>query len=88
MFSTVSYKYDGDKRKRESRTIIDYHKVLVLDKGQVVEYGAPTALLDGTAPGCAGAFRRMCEETGEFEELVALAAAAERARRFPLVDVA
>jgi ABC-type multidrug transport system fused ATPase/permease subunit len=48
------------------RSIIDYDKVVVLEKGKVVEFGCPLQLLeDGTN----GIFRSMCEETGEFEEL-------------------
>jgi ABC-type multidrug transport system fused ATPase/permease subunit len=50
------------------RTIADYDKVLVLDHGQVVEYGAPNALLQDES----GWFRSMCEETGEISELMEL----------------
>lgn len=53
------------------RTVIDYDKILVLDKGRVVEFGAPSDLINTKQ----GAFRAMCEETGEFEELVQLASA-------------
>ena len=52
------------------RTIIDYDKVLVLDKGRVIEYGSPLALIERSP---IGVFKSMCEETGEFEELVELA---------------
>ncbi|KAJ1764986.1 hypothetical protein LPJ74_006517 [Coemansia sp. RSA 1843] len=50
------------------RTIIDYDRVLVLDKGKVIEFDTPKNLLrkkDGT-------FRRMCEKTGEYEYLETL----------------
>ncbi|KAJ3322266.1 hypothetical protein HDV06_003159, partial [Boothiomyces sp. JEL0866] len=49
------------------RTVIDYDKVLVLDKGQVLEYGSPLELIHNSKT---GVFRSMCEETGEFEELL------------------
>ncbi|KAL2917396.1 Transporter of the ATP-binding cassette (ABC) [Polyrhizophydium stewartii] len=59
------------------RTIIDYDKVLVLDKGSVLEFGSPLDLIEKSP---VAAFRRMCEETGEFEELVAMARDAAVAR--------
>jgi ABC-type multidrug transport system fused ATPase/permease subunit len=52
------------------RTIIDYDKVLVLDKGQVSEFGTPLDLIENSS---VGMFRSMCEETGEFEELLEIA---------------
>lgn len=52
------------------RTVIDYDKILVLDKGRVLEYGSPLELIENSK---LGAFRGMCEETGEYEELVELA---------------
>ncbi|KAJ2025899.1 hypothetical protein IWW57_003219, partial [Coemansia sp. S610] len=56
------------------RTIIDYDRVLVLDKGKVVEFDTPWNLLqlDG------GIFRSMCKKSGEYEHL---AAAAQRKSR-------
>jgi ABC-type multidrug transport system fused ATPase/permease subunit len=48
------------------RTVIDYDKILVLDKGRVMEYGQPIDLIENSR---IGMFRSMCEETGEFEEL-------------------
>lgn len=47
------------------QTIVDYDKVLVLDKGRVVEYGHPYELLkkDGSI------FKGMCETSGDFEAL-------------------
>jgi ABC-type multidrug transport system fused ATPase/permease subunit len=52
------------------RTIIDYDKVLVLEKGRVIEYGSPLDLIQRSP---VGVFKSMCEETGEFEELIELA---------------
>ncbi len=59
------------------QTIIDYDKVLVLDKGTVIEYGDPYELVkkDG------GMFRGMCASSGELEALVETAKTAWRARR-------
>jgi ABC-type multidrug transport system fused ATPase/permease subunit len=59
------------------QTIIDYDKVLVLDKGEVIEFGDPWDLLrkDG------GSFRSMCETTGEMEHLEKEAKKASEARR-------
>jgi len=58
------------------QTIIDYDKVLVLDKGAVIEYGDPYDLVrqDG------GSFRSMCETTGEIETLEQTARSAHEAR--------
>ncbi|MCJ1388337.1 hypothetical protein MMC18_001183 [Xylographa bjoerkii] len=47
------------------QTIIDYDKVLVLDKGEVVEYDAPWELMKLER----GIFRGMCEMSGDFETL-------------------
>ncbi|KAL9601730.1 MAG: hypothetical protein Q9219_002341 [cf. Caloplaca sp. 3 TL-2023] len=47
------------------QTIIDYDKVLVLDKGRLVEYGAPWELITHED----GAFRSMCEMSGDLETL-------------------
>ncbi|KAI8804935.1 P-loop containing nucleoside triphosphate hydrolase protein [Cladochytrium replicatum] len=52
------------------RTIIDYDRVLVLDQGEIIEYDTPYNLITKSA---VGHFRKMCEETGEFEELVEMA---------------
>ncbi|ORY48132.1 P-loop containing nucleoside triphosphate hydrolase protein, partial [Rhizoclosmatium globosum] len=51
------------------RTIIDYDRIIVLDHGKVIENGSPLELIERKD----GAFRKMCEETGEFDELVAIA---------------
>ncbi|KAJ3033391.1 hypothetical protein HDV00_006388 [Rhizophlyctis rosea] len=47
------------------RTVIDYDKILVLDRGEVVEFDTPGRLMDVEG----GWFRKMCEETGEMGEL-------------------
>lgn len=49
------------------QTIVDYDKVLVLDKGEVVEFGEPWELLNGEVG--KGSFRAMCETSGEMEAL-------------------
>jgi ABC-type multidrug transport system fused ATPase/permease subunit len=48
------------------QTIVDYDKVLVLDKGAVVEYDHPYALIQKEK----GTFRAMCESSGEFDILM------------------
>ena len=47
------------------QTIIDYDKVLVLDKGSVIECAAPWELIETEG----GIFRGMCEMSGDFEGL-------------------
>ncbi|KAJ1562525.1 hypothetical protein HK405_011074 [Cladochytrium tenue] len=47
------------------RTVADFDRVLVLSQGEVAEFGAPAELME--RPG--GLFRRMCEDSGEIEEL-------------------
>ncbi|PGH16784.1 hypothetical protein AJ80_05099 [Polytolypa hystricis UAMH7299] len=48
------------------QTIIDYDKVLVLERGEVVEFDGPWQLLSKED----GAFRAMCENTGNLEALI------------------
>ncbi|KAF4983679.1 hypothetical protein FZEAL_966 [Fusarium zealandicum] len=62
-------------------TIVDYDKVLVLDKGQVVEYAHPWELINKEE----GTFRSMCEMSGELEVL--LKAAKKKWDSGRLVDV-
>ncbi|KAF2810986.1 uncharacterized protein BDZ99DRAFT_415278 [Mytilinidion resinicola] len=62
------------------QTIIDYDKVLVLDKGEVIEYGDPWDLVRREG----GVFRGMCETSGELEQLEGEARRAWEGRR--LVD--
>jgi ABC-type multidrug transport system fused ATPase/permease subunit len=59
------------------QTIIDYDKVLVLDKGSVVEFGDPWDLVRKEG----GSFRAMCETTGEIATLEATAKGASEKRR-------
>ncbi|KAK3685122.1 hypothetical protein B0T22DRAFT_428585 [Podospora appendiculata] len=63
------------------QTIADYDKVLVLDKGQIVEYGHPWQLLKKQG----GSFRGMCEMSGDYETLVKIAKKAFASKQ--LVDV-
>ena len=62
------------------QTIIDYDKVLVLDKGEVIEYDDPWELIRKEN----GSFRGMCEMSGDFDNLTELARKAWEGRR--LVD--
>lgn len=48
------------------QTIIDYDKVLVLDKGKLIEYDAPWELIEKER----GIFRGMCEMSGDLESLI------------------
>ncbi|KAL6704575.1 Transporter of the ATP-binding cassette (ABC) [Coniothyrium glycines] len=59
------------------QTIIDYDKVLVLDKGEVIEFGDPYDLLRKEG----GSFRGMCETSGELESLIKTARIAHEARQ-------
>lgn len=65
------------------QTIVDYDKVLVLDKGVVVEFGHPHELLKKT--GDDAVFKGMCETSGELESLMKAAKAAWKKGK--LVDV-
>ena len=58
------------------QTIIDYDKVLVLDKGEVVEYGDPWDLLNNK-----GMFHGMCEGSGDLEGLEKEAKKASEAKK-------
>ncbi|KAK4046805.1 hypothetical protein OIV83_005800 [Microbotryomycetes sp. JL201] len=51
------------------RTIIDYSKVLVIDQGRLVEFDTPRTLLSNDT----GCFYKLCKESGELDELIALA---------------
>lgn len=62
------------------QTIIDYDKVLVLDKGEVVEYGDPFDLVNKEG----GIFAGMCEMSGDLDVLSRVAKKAHDARQ--LVD--
>jgi ABC-type multidrug transport system fused ATPase/permease subunit len=62
------------------QTIIDYDKVLVLDKGEIVEFGDPFDLVGKSE----GIFHGMCEMSGDLEVLEREAKKAHDARK--LVD--
>jgi ABC-type multidrug transport system fused ATPase/permease subunit len=63
------------------QTIIDYDRILVLDRGSVAEFDTPWQLLTRED----GLFRGMCEMSGDFENLMCEAEEAEMAKK--LVDV-
>jgi ABC-type multidrug transport system fused ATPase/permease subunit len=65
------------------QTIIDYDKVLVLDKGEVKEYDHPWTLLQDKN----SIFRSMCEMSGELDTLEEGAKKAWIAAGHQLVDV-
>ena len=54
-----------------------YDRVLVMDKGAAAEYGSPLALIDDRAT----IFHRMCQRSGDFDLLRAMAADSDAARR-------
>ncbi|GME71401.1 unnamed protein product [Ambrosiozyma monospora] len=51
------------------KTIIDYDKILVLDKGRVADYDHPYNLLNKDE----SIFKSMCEDSGEYEQLFEMA---------------
>ena len=53
------------------RTIIDYDRLLVLDRGELVEFDTPLNLIEREG----GVFRSMCLESGTLRELTAMATA-------------
>jgi len=62
------------------RTVIDYDRLIVLDKGQIAEFDTPWDLLQKGD----GIFRNMCLKSGSLAELEALARAkAENASSVP-----
>lgn len=62
------------------QTIIDYDRVLVLDRGEVVEYAEPWELIQKQD----GQFRAMCQTSGDFDTLQELAKKAWQSKR--LID--
>ncbi|KAH8831236.1 hypothetical protein DL96DRAFT_1695080 [Flagelloscypha sp. PMI_526] len=48
------------------KTIIDYDRLIILDKGQVAEIGTPAALIEKEG----GLFRGLCLKSGTFQELL------------------
>ena len=63
------------------QTIIDYDKVLVLDKGKLIEFDAPWELISREG----GIFRGMCEMSGDLESL--MEAAKKAVEKKKLIDV-
>jgi ABC-type multidrug transport system fused ATPase/permease subunit len=63
------------------QTIVDYDKVLVLDKGEIVEYAHPWELMRKKD----GLFRSMCDMSGDYDVLAKAAKKAWKDKR--LVDV-
>lgn len=53
------------------RTVIDYDRLIVLDKGQIAEVDTPYNLIQKEG----GIFRSMCLKSGTFAELEAAAKA-------------
>ncbi|TVY84175.1 ATP-dependent bile acid permease [Lachnellula suecica] len=95
--ATASIDYNTDSKIQETirelkstiitiahrlQTIVDYDKVLVLDKGNVVEYGHPHELLK--KDGNDAIFKGMCETSGDLDALQKAAKKAWEAGR--LVD--
>jgi ABC-type multidrug transport system fused ATPase/permease subunit len=60
------------------RTVIEYDKILVLDQGEIVEFANPLTLLETPE----SVFNKMCENSGEYDNLLALAK-----EKHQLVDV-
>ena len=70
------------------KTIIDYNRVVVLEKGKVIEFGSPKVLIQGEKGeakmedgkgdsrlvGPTGKFRSMCQESGNMNELLRILA--------------
>ena len=53
------------------RTVIDYDRLIVLDKGELAEFDTPWNLINKDV----GIFRSMCLKSGTFAELQAAAKA-------------
>lgn len=64
------------------QTIVDYDKVLVLDKGEIVEYGHPWELMKMKD----GSFKSMCDMSGDWDVLEKQAKKAWKGKH-ELVDV-
>lgn len=62
-------------------TVADHDRIIVLDRGTVIEQGPPWVLLRDPQ----GAFRGMCETSGELQSLVNIAECAQRGRS--LIDL-
>ncbi|KAI9094069.1 ABC transporter type 1, transmembrane domain-containing protein [Phlyctochytrium arcticum] len=62
------------------RTVADYDKILVLAAGQVVEFGSPLGLMS-KSPSPDAVFQAMCNETGEYSNLLDMAQKADAERK-------
>jgi hypothetical protein len=60
----VNWKLYLERSAHRLQTIIDFDKVLVLDKGKAIEFGSPGELIRSK-----GQFYNMCQESGNFEFL-------------------
>lgn len=63
-------------------TIADHDRIVVLDRGAIIEQGAPWVLLRNPH----SAFRAMCETSGELERLVHISESARRAKNIIDID--
>ncbi|CDO68600.1 hypothetical protein BN946_scf184996.g31 [Trametes cinnabarina] len=66
------------------RTVIDYDRLIVLDKGELAEFDTPLNLIQKEG----GIFRNMCLKSGTFAELEAAAKAKAKAERDGRQDAA
>ncbi|KAI9354109.1 hypothetical protein DFJ73DRAFT_320268 [Zopfochytrium polystomum] len=63
------------------RTVVEFDRILVLDQGEIVEFGTPLELITGgsassesySSSSGQGYFRRMCEDSGEIDVLIRMA---------------
>jgi ABC-type multidrug transport system fused ATPase/permease subunit len=61
----IAHRLRFDKQCFNSSTIIDYDKILVLDKGKVAQFGTPKELISQE-----GIFQNMCKQSDEFDSLL------------------
>ncbi|KAI9354106.1 P-loop containing nucleoside triphosphate hydrolase protein [Zopfochytrium polystomum] len=60
------------------RTVVDFDRILVLDRGEIVEFGTPLELITESKK---AHFRKMCEDSGEMDLLLEMAKGAEVRRK-------
>lgn len=56
------------------RTVIGWDKIIVMDKGEIIDFASPLELFDNTD----GTFRAMCNQSNITREEIAIASAEER----------
>jgi ABC-type multidrug transport system fused ATPase/permease subunit len=61
----IAHRLRFDKNGLIFSTIIDYDKILVLDKGKVAQFGTPKELISEV-----GIFQNMCKQSDEFDSLL------------------